>query len=70
MITQQTVDIRYHLRIFQQLPHQILDKELNENKHFPLADYESGNEDRKAILTFKVNFLCQKSSESFQFFFH
>jgi hypothetical protein len=32
-----------------------------------MLDYESGLEDRK-ILTFKVNFLCQKSSESFYFF--
>ena len=31
-------------------------------------DSESGREDR-TILTFKVNFLCKKSSESFQFFF-
>ena len=30
-------------------------------------DYKSGREDCK-ILTLKVNFLCQKSSESFQFF--
>ena len=33
-----------------------------------LSDYESGREDCK-ILTFKVNFLCQKLSESFQIFF-
>ena len=33
-----------------------------------MPDYESDHEDRK-ILTFKVNFLCQKSSESFHFFF-
>ena len=31
-------------------------------------DYESVREDRK-ILTFKVNFLCQKLSESFQILF-
>ena len=31
-------------------------------------DYESGHEDLK-IQVFKVNFLCQKSSESFHFFF-
>ena len=31
-------------------------------------DYESGHEDLK-IQVFKVNFLCQKSSESFNFFF-
>ena len=31
-------------------------------------DYEPGCEDRK-IMTFKVNFLCQKLSESVQFFF-
>ena len=30
-----------------------------------MSDYESGREDRE-ILTFKVNILCQKSSESFQ----
>ena len=30
-------------------------------------DYESGHEDLK-IQVFKVNFLCQKSSESFHFF--
>ena len=30
-------------------------------------DYESGCEDHK-ILTFKVNFLCQKLSKSFHFF--
>ena len=33
-----------------------------------MPDSESGCEDT-TILTFKVNFLCQKSSESFQFFF-
>ena len=33
-----------------------------------MPDSESGREDR-TILTFKVNFLCQKSSESFQIFF-
>jgi hypothetical protein len=76
-----TLPTRYHLSIFQQLPHQSLDW-LNGNKHFltlkviqlcfseflVILDYESGREDRK-ILTFKVNFLCQKSAESFQFIF-
>jgi hypothetical protein len=47
---------------------------LGGNKHFltlkgigrSMPDYESDHEDRK-ILTFKVNFLRQKSSESFLF---
>ena len=33
-----------------------------------MPDLKSGREDQE-ILTFKVNFLCQKSSESFQIFF-
>ena len=33
-----------------------------------MPDSESGRED-PTILTFKVNFLCQKSSESIQIFF-
>ena len=55
---------RYHLRTFQQFPHQILGS-LNRNKQVfgrSTPDYESGHEDCK-ILTFKVNSLCQKSSQ-------
>jgi len=64
----ENIDSRYHLRIFQQFPHQTLGA-LNGKCHLKesgrlMPDYKYDLKDLK-ILTFKVIFLCQKLVQSF-----